>query len=64
LREHTHRSFVPNCRRVNTDAATVMDAWSTTERVFQDGNELLTAECADDLAESHASFQMPDGNGW
>ena len=45
------------------DVATVMDAWSTTQRVFQNGNELLTTECADDLAELHASFQMPDGNG-
>ena len=45
------------------DAATVMDAWSTTQRVFQNGNELLAADCADDLAELHASFQTPDGNG-
>ena len=45
------------------DAATVMDAWSTTVRVFENGNELLASECADDLADLYASFQEPDGNG-
>ena len=42
---------------------TVMDAWSTTMHEFKDGKELLTAEYAEDLAELHASFQLPDGNG-
>ena len=42
---------------------TVMDAWSTTMHEFKDGNELLAEEYAEDLAELHASFQLPDGNG-
>ena len=48
---------------MSADAATVMDAWSTTKREFKDGNELLATECADDLAQLHASFQSTDGNG-
>ena len=46
----------------NLDIA-VTDAWSSTQREFKDGNELLAAECAEDLAELHASMQTPDGNG-
>jgi len=49
---------------MSADAATVMDAWETTTHEFKDGNELLTTEHADDLAELHASFQIEsDGNG-
>ena len=45
------------------DDPAIVDAWSTTKREFQDGNELLAPECAEDLAELYASFQLPDGNG-
>ena len=47
----------------NASGDTVMDAWSTTKRQFENGNDLLAAESAADLAELHASFQLPDGNG-
>ena len=45
------------------DDPAIVDAWSTTKREFQNGNELLAPECAEDLAELYASFQLPDGNG-
>jgi len=45
------------------DDPAIVDAWSTTKREFQNGNELLEPECAEDLAELYASFQLPDGNG-
>ena len=41
-----------------------MDAWVTTQREFKNGNDILVAECADDLVELHQSFQVPDGNGY
>ena len=44
-------------------SGTVMDAWSTATRAFAVGTELLLDEADEDLAELHASFQLPDGNG-
>ena len=42
----------------------VEDAWSTTKREFTTGNELLTPETAEDLAELYDSFNLEDGNGY